>query len=58
MERILSDFESMWRDLVPIGRSPRSGGYFRTPWTPAERECVAWFDEQLLRRASGRYRRA
>jgi N-carbamoyl-L-amino-acid hydrolase len=50
MERILSDFESMWRDLVPIGRSSRSGGYFRTPWTPAERECVDWFDEQAVAR--------
>lgn len=33
----------MWRDLAPIGRSARSGGYFRQPFTAAERECRAWF---------------
>ena len=35
-----ADFEQMWRDLAPIGRSSETGGYFRQPWTPAERECV------------------
>ena len=39
-------FEQMWRELAPVGRSAKSGGYFRTPWTSAERECVEWFYEQ------------
>ena len=33
----------MWRDLAPVGRSSLSGGYFRQPFTDAERECQAWF---------------
>src|SRR4051812_45136058 len=40
------DFERMWRDLTPVGRSPSSGGYFRQPFTSAEREATAWFLEQ------------
>src|SRR4051812_49592535 len=40
------DFERMWRDLTPVGRSASSGGYFRQPFTPAEREATAWFLEQ------------
>ena len=43
MGAILSDFESMWRDLLPLGRSADSGGYFRQPWTSPEREARAWF---------------
>ena len=39
----MSDFESMWRDLLPLGRSADSGGYFRQPWTAPEREARAWF---------------
>ncbi|WP_235738527.1 allantoate amidohydrolase [Nocardioides alcanivorans] len=35
-------FEEMWRELAPIGRAA-SGGYFRQPFTAAERECHAWF---------------
>ena len=41
-----ADFERMWSDLAPIGRSARSGGYFRQPLGSAERECHAWFVEQ------------
>ena len=33
----------MWADLQPIGRSSSSGGYFRQPFTSAERECHDWF---------------
>ena len=33
------DFEQMWRDLAPVGRSAASGGYFRSPLASAEREC-------------------
>lgn len=44
------DFEQMWRDLLPIGRSRRTGGYFRQPFTPAERELHDWFLEQCRAR--------
>ena len=40
----------MWRDLLPIGRSETTGGYNRSPFTSAERECVAWFLEQCAAR--------
>lgn len=40
------DFERMWGDLRPLGRSATSGGYFRQPFTSPERELVAWFLEQ------------
>src|SRR6478736_3397539 len=40
------DFELMWGDLRPLGRSASSGGYFRQPFTSPERELVAWFLEQ------------
>lgn len=40
----------MWRDLAPVGRDPRSGGYFRQPWTPAETELRAWFAEEAAAR--------
>jgi N-carbamoyl-L-amino-acid hydrolase len=36
----------MWRDLAPIGRAAASGGYFRQPFSAAERECRTWFVEQ------------
>lgn len=44
------DFERMWTDLAPIGRSAASGGYFRQPYLPAETELRAWFVEQALAR--------
>ncbi len=40
------DFEAMWSDLAPVGRSASSGGYFRQPWLAAEGELRAWFVEQ------------
>ncbi len=40
------DFERMWADLAPVGRSEASGGYFRQPFTTPERELDAWFTEQ------------
>lgn len=40
------DFERMWTDLAPIGRSAQSGGYYRQPFTAPERELAAWFLEQ------------
>jgi N-carbamoyl-L-amino-acid hydrolase len=44
------DFERMWTDLAPIGRSATSGGYFRQPFASAERELSAWFVEQCAAR--------
>lgn len=44
------DFEEMWRDLAPVGRSASSGGYFRQPWTSAETELRAWFAEACAAR--------
>lgn len=40
------DFEAMWRELLPVGRSAESGGYHRPPWASAELELRAWFREQ------------
>ena len=45
-----ADFEQMWRDLAPVGRSAASGGYFRQPFAAAEREALAWFREQAQAR--------
>ncbi|MFI9627180.1 allantoate amidohydrolase [Streptomyces sp. NPDC052042] len=36
----------MWRELLPIGRHPESGGYRRYAWTGADTECRAWFRAQ------------
>ncbi len=44
------DFERMWSDLAPVGRSATSGGYFRQPFTPPERELADWFREQAAAR--------
>ena len=44
------DFDRMWADLAPVGRSTTTTGYFRQPFTPAERECHAWFVEQCVAR--------
>ena len=41
-----ASFEGMWSDLSEVGRSSSSGGYFRQPFSAAERECAAWFAEQ------------
>jgi N-carbamoyl-L-amino-acid hydrolase len=43
-------FEQMWRDLVPVGRDATTGGYRRSPFASAERECAAWFAEEAERR--------
>jgi N-carbamoyl-L-amino-acid hydrolase len=40
------DFERMWSDLAPVGRSSVSGGYFRQPFTEPERELADWFRGQ------------
>ena len=46
MTESLDDFEQMWRDLAPLGRSASSGGYFRQPYSPVESELRSWFVEQ------------
>jgi N-carbamoyl-L-amino-acid hydrolase len=40
------DFDRMWADLAPLGRSATTDGYFRQPFASAERECHAWFVAQ------------
>ena len=45
-----ADFEQMWRDLAPLGRSATSGGYFRQPYTSVESELRTWFAEQCAAR--------
>lgn len=44
------DFEAMWREVAPLGRDARTGGYFRQPFTSPERELAAWFAEQAAAR--------
>ena len=46
----MTTFEQMWADLAPVGRSARTGGYFRQPFTAAEEEAQAWFAEECARR--------
>jgi beta-ureidopropionase / N-carbamoyl-L-amino-acid hydrolase len=43
-------FADLWRELEPIGRDPRTGGYRRYSWTPADAACRAWFTRQAQRR--------
>ena len=43
-------FERLWAELVPVGRSARTGGYRRQPFTAAEREAHAWFLEACAAR--------
>ncbi|MCQ4044359.1 allantoate amidohydrolase [Streptantibioticus rubrisoli] len=40
----------MWRELLPIGRDARSGGYRRFAWTGADAECREWFRAQAASR--------
>jgi len=47
---VTDDFERMWADLAEVGRSASSGGYFRQPFLPAERELAAWFLDQCTAR--------
>ncbi|WP_182524884.1 allantoate amidohydrolase [Nocardioides dongkuii] len=44
------DFERMWADLAPVGRSAETGGYFRQPFLAAETELRAWLAEQAAAR--------
>ncbi len=46
----VTDFEAMWREIAPVGRSAATGGYLRQPWTTAESELRAWFVEACAAR--------
>ncbi|MFF3557743.1 allantoate amidohydrolase [Streptomyces tsukubensis] len=39
-------FHTMWKELAPIGRDTRTGGYRRHAWTGADADCRTWFQEQ------------
>ena len=39
----MTTFETMWDDLLPVGRNPDTGGYRRFVWSDAERACREWF---------------
>lgn len=43
------NFDSMWSDLLPVGRS-RSGGYRRFAWTSQDAELREWFAAEADRR--------
>ena len=36
-------FDRMWSELEPIGKDPRTGGYRRFAYQPAELQCREWF---------------
>ena len=40
----------MWRSLLPVGRSDRTGGYRRFSFTPADIECRDWFRVEAAHR--------
>ena len=42
--------ESMWADLVPVGRDGATGGYRRHAWEPADLACREWFAAEAARR--------
>jgi beta-ureidopropionase / N-carbamoyl-L-amino-acid hydrolase len=46
----VTSFEQMWRELEPVGRDGRTGGYLRSPFASAERECAAWYAEHCSAR--------
>jgi beta-ureidopropionase / N-carbamoyl-L-amino-acid hydrolase len=43
-------FADLWRELEPIGRDLRTGGYRRFSWTPADAACREWFTRQAQQR--------
>ncbi|QDY77116.1 allantoate amidohydrolase [Streptomyces qinzhouensis] len=46
-------FHTMWKELAPIGRDTRTGGYRRHAWTGADADCRTWFQEQAEARGLG-----
>jgi N-carbamoyl-L-amino-acid hydrolase len=43
-------FDSLWSDLLPIGRDARTGGYRRYAWTAEDRMLRDWFAAEAARR--------
>jgi beta-ureidopropionase / N-carbamoyl-L-amino-acid hydrolase len=43
-------FAGLWRELEPLGRDERTGGYRRYSWTPADAQCRAWFTRHAEQR--------
>lgn len=43
-------FPALWKSLLPAGRDPGTGGYWRLSWTPADAECRAWFKQAAAQR--------
>lgn len=46
----VASFRRVWAALAPVGRDPDTGGYLRFSFSPAERECRAWFTAQAAAR--------
>ncbi|MGH3664096.1 MAG: allantoate amidohydrolase [Micromonosporaceae bacterium] len=46
----MEGFETLWRELAPIGRHSRTTGYRRYAYTPAELDCRAWFEQAAAAR--------
>jgi len=49
-ESIEAGIRDLLDSLHPIGRHPKTGGYRRFAWTPADRECRGWFRQQARAR--------
>jgi beta-ureidopropionase / N-carbamoyl-L-amino-acid hydrolase len=47
---VTASFHQMWRELLPVGRDPGSGGYRRHAWTAADADCRAWFADRARER--------
>jgi N-carbamoyl-L-amino-acid hydrolase len=45
-----TEFESLWAQLEPQGRSASSGGYRRFAWTSVDLDLRAWFVAEAARR--------
>ncbi|MDT0212860.1 allantoate amidohydrolase [Rothia sp. ARF10] len=43
-------FSAMWRELTPVGRDARSGGYSRFAWTRNDHTLREWFAAEAQRR--------
>lgn len=43
-------FGAMWRDLAPVGRDGKSGGYHRFAWTSEDHTLREWFSAEAARR--------
>ncbi|SNR23984.1 allantoate amidohydrolase [Blastococcus mobilis] len=46
----MSSFDSLWADLLPVGRHPATGGYRRYAWTATDATLRDWFTGEAGRR--------